>query len=233
MYEYDIRVGYSRVDEEKKLSIAGLIDLFQDCSTFQSEDLGIGFDYCRENGFFWVVNSWQVEIDRLPSLCENISVFTYPVDFRGFVGKRCFGIKAGGEIIVRCYSIWSLLSTTDYRPVKMNEEMGIKYKTEEPLPMGKINRKIDVPEGGQKMPPVTIEPVHLDANHHVNNGKYVSIAAAYLPEGMQIRGFRAMYLAQAFLGDVMIPRVSELPEGGYVVSLESSEGAPYAIMEFK
>ena len=50
---------------------------------------------------------------------------------------------------------------------------------------------------------------------------------------MQIRGFRAMYLAQAFLGDVMIPRVSELPEGGYVVSLESSEGAPYAIMEFK
>ena len=44
MYEYDIRVGYSRVDEEKKLSIAGLIDLFQDCSTFQSEDLGIGFD---------------------------------------------------------------------------------------------------------------------------------------------------------------------------------------------
>lgn len=233
MYEYDIRVGYSRVDEDKKLTIAGLIDLFQDCSTFQSEDLGIGLDYCREHGFFWVVNSWQVEIDRLPTLCENISVFTYPVDFRGFVGQRCFGIKAGGEIIIRCYSIWSLLSTSDYRPVKMNEEMGIRYKTEEPLPMGKITRKIKVPEGGELKSPVTIEPVHLDANHHVNNGKYVSIAAAYLPEGMQIRGFRAMYLAQAFLGDVMIPRVSELPEGGYVVSLESSEGAPYAIMEFK
>ena len=233
MYEYDIRVGYSRVDENKKLTIAGLIDLFQDCSTFQSEDLGIGLDYCREHGFFWVVNSWQVEIDRLPTLCENISVFTYPVDFRGFVGQRCFGIRAGGEIIIRCYSIWSLLSTSDYRPVKMNEEMGIRYKTEEPLPMGKITRKIKVPEGGELKAPVTIEPVHLDANHHVNNGKYVSIAAAYLPEGMQIRGFRAMYLAQAFLGDVMIPRVSELPESGYVVSLESSEGAPYAIMEFK
>ena len=233
MYEYDIRVGYSRVDEEKKLSIAGLIDLFQDCSTFQSEDLGVGFDYCRERGFFWVVNSWQVEIDRLPSLCENISVFTYPVDFRGFVGKRCFGIRADGEVIIRCYSIWSLLSTTDYRPVKMNEEMAEKYKTEEPLPMGTITRKISVPEGGDIKPPVTIEPVHLDANHHVNNGKYVSIAAAYLPEGMQIRGFRAMYLAQAFLGDKMIPRVCEIPEGGYVVSLETSEGAPYAIMEFK
>ncbi|MCR4791563.1 MAG: acyl-[acyl-carrier-protein] thioesterase [Lachnospiraceae bacterium] len=233
MYEYGIRIGYSRVDEEKRLSIAGLIDLFQDCSTFQSEDLGIGFDYCTENGFFWVVNSWQVEIDRLPSLCENVSVFTYPVDFRGFVGKRCFGIKSGDDIIVRCYSIWSLLSIEDHRPVKMNEDMHLKYKTEEPLQMDKITRKINVPEGGDVKPPVIIEPVHLDANHHVNNGKYVSIASAYLPEGMQIKGFRAMYLAQAFLGDAMIPRVVQGPDGEYIVSLENSEGSPYAVMEFK
>ena len=233
MYEYRVRVGYSRVDEEKRLSIAGLIDLFQDCSTFQSEDLGIGFDYCTEHGFFWVVNSWQVEIDRLPSLCENISVFTYPVGFKGFVGKRCFGIKSGDDIIVRCYSIWALLSIEDHKPVKMNEDMFVRYKTEEALPMGKIVRKIDVPEGGRIMAPVIIEPVHLDANHHVNNGKYVQIAAAYVPEGMQIKGFRAMYLAQAFLGDEMIPRVVDAPDGGCIVSLENKEGAPYAVMEFK
>ena len=233
MYEYGVRIGYSRVDEKKNLTIAGLIDLFQDCSTFQSEDLGIGLDYCREHGFFWVLNSWQVEIDRLPTLCENVSVFTYPVDFKGFLGKRCFGIRSGNDIIVRCYSIWSLLSTTDYRPVKMNEDMTSRYKTEEALPMGKIVRKIDVPAGGNAMDPVIIEPIHLDANHHVNNGKYVQIAAAYLPEGMQIKGFRAMYLAQAFLGDKIMPRVVEPQDGGYIVSLENSEGAPYAIMEFK
>ena len=101
MYEYDIRIGYSQVDENKKLSVPALIDLFQDCSTFQSEDLGVGFDYCKEKGLFWVVNSWQAEIDRLPGLCEKVSVFTFPVGFKGFVGKRCFGIRSGNDIIVR------------------------------------------------------------------------------------------------------------------------------------
>ena len=66
MYEYDIRIGYSRVDEHEKLSIPALIDILQDCSTFQSEDLGLGLSYCRDNNVFWVLNSWQVEIDRLP-----------------------------------------------------------------------------------------------------------------------------------------------------------------------
>ena len=53
MYEYDIRIGYSRVDEYEKLSIPALIDILQDCSTFQSEDLGLGLSYCRDNNVFW------------------------------------------------------------------------------------------------------------------------------------------------------------------------------------
>jgi acyl-ACP thioesterase len=232
MYDYNIRIGYSRVDEKKKLSIPGLIDIFQDCSTFQSEDLGIGLDYCRSNGLFWVVNSWQVEIDRLPELCENVTVFTYPTDFHGFIGKRCFGLKSGDDIIVRCYSIWSLLNTESFKPARMTDEMMERYVLEEALPMGAVNRKIRVPEGGTVQKSITIEPIHLDANHHVNNGKYVSIAAAYLPEGLDIKGFRAEYRAQAFLGDVIHPRVVEA-EGGYIVSLENGDGNPYAVMEFK
>jgi len=233
MYEYDIRVGYSQVDENKKLTIPALIDIFQDCSTFQSEDLGIGFDYCREHGYFWVINSWQVEIDRLPELCENVSVFTYPVEFKGFMGKRCFGLKSGDDIIVRCFSLWALLSTKTSKPVPMDALMNERYKTEEALPMGRIVRKITVPEESRKMAPLTIEPIHLDANHHVNNGKYVAIAAAYLPENFPIKGFRAQYISQAFLGDVIYPRVAGSPGEGCIISLENGDGAPYAVMEFK
>ena len=233
MYEYDIRIGYSRVDENKKLSIPALIDLFQDCSTFQSEDLGVGFDYCNQKGLFWVVNSWQTEIDRLPKLCERVSVFTYPVEFKGFVGKRCFGIRSGNDIIVRCFSVWALLDTEKYKPASMTEEMLSSYKTEEALPMGKIERKIRIPDGGVQGKPLTIESIHLDANHHVNNGKYVGIAASYLPGGKTYKAFRAQYLAQAFLGDTIYPRVFELGEDGYIVSLENGDGAPYAVMEFK
>ncbi len=232
MYEYDIRVGYHQTDENKILTIPALIDLFQDCSTFQSEDLGIGVDYCRENGFFWVINNWQVEITSLPRLCDRITVFTFPYEFKGFVGKRCFGIKLNGETIVKAASVWSLLSTETYLPVRTNELMHEKYVLEEPLEMGPFKRKIPVPEGGEKMLPITIQNVHLDANHHVNNGKYVAMGASFLPEDVKIKEIRVGYLSQAFLGDVIYPRLVKT-EDGYIVSLEDKDGKPYAVMEFK
>jgi len=221
------------VDADKKLTIPGMIDLFQDCSTFQSEDLGVGLDYCKENGVFWVINSWQVEIDRMPSLCDEVTVFTFPTEFRGFIGKRCFGLKMGNDIIVRCHSIWSLLSMDNYKPVRMTEKMASSYVVEEALPMDKTIRKISIPDGGSINDPITIENIHLDFNHHVNNGKYVSLAFAYLPEDMTISRFRAEYRAQAFLGDKLYPKVAPCEGGGYVVSMENSEGSPYAVMEFK
>ncbi|MCR5619858.1 MAG: acyl-[acyl-carrier-protein] thioesterase [Lachnospiraceae bacterium] len=233
MYEYDIRIGYSQVDEQENLSIPALIDILQDSSTFQSEDLGLGLDYCREKKVFWVLNSWQVEIDRLPRLCEKVKVFTFPVDFNSFVGKRCFGIRSGEDIIVRAYTVWALLDTEKFKPVPLTQDMLDRYEIEEALPMGRIVRKIHVPEGGVQERPMTIEAIHLDANHHVNNGKFVQIAASYVPGGRARTGFRAQYLAQAFLGDTIYPRVFDLGEDGYIVSLENGDGAPYAVMEFK
>ncbi|MBR7089355.1 MAG: acyl-[Lachnospiraceae bacterium] len=233
MYEYDIRIGYSQVDEEQRLSIPALIDILQDSSTFQSEDLGLGISYCREKKVFWVLNSWQVEIDRLPELCEKVTVFTFPVDFNRFVGRRCFGIRVGNDTIVRAFTTWALLSTETFKPALLTEEMIERYQTEEALPMGKISRKIHVPEGGVQADPMKIEAIHLDANHHVNNGKFVQIAASYVPGGRTCSGFRAQYLNQAFLGDTIYPRVFDLGEDGYIVSLENGDGAPYAVMEFK
>lgn len=232
MYEYDIRIGYHQVDENKILTIPALIDLFQDCSTFQSEDLGICVDYCRENNFFWVINNWQVEIDSLPQLCDHVTIFTFPYEFKGFVGKRCFGLKMNGETVVRASSVWSLLSTETYLPVRTNELMHERYVLEEPLKMGPFKRKIAVPEGGEKQLPITIQNVHLDANHHVNNGKYVAMGASFLPEGVKIKEIRVGYLSQAFLGDIIYPRLVEI-EDGYIVSLEDKDGKPYAVMEFK
>ena len=41
-FSFDSRIRYSEVDSSCRLSLTGLTNYFQDCSTFQSEDLGIG-----------------------------------------------------------------------------------------------------------------------------------------------------------------------------------------------
>ena len=45
MYCFDSRVRYSETDERGRLSLTGILNYLQDCSTFQSEDLGMGIEY--------------------------------------------------------------------------------------------------------------------------------------------------------------------------------------------
>ena len=45
MYTFDSRIRYSETDETGALSLLGVINYLQDCSTFQSEDIGLGVEY--------------------------------------------------------------------------------------------------------------------------------------------------------------------------------------------
>ena len=56
MYEYKKRIGFSECDTDRRLSVTALIDAFQDCSTFQSEDSGVGFDVLQKENLVWVIN---------------------------------------------------------------------------------------------------------------------------------------------------------------------------------
>ena len=56
MYTFDGRIRYSEVDRSRKLTVEKMIDYFQDSTSFQSEDLGIGLDYMAERGIAWVIN---------------------------------------------------------------------------------------------------------------------------------------------------------------------------------
>ena len=44
MYSFDSRVRYSETDETGKLTVLGLINYMQDCSTFHSADVGVGVE---------------------------------------------------------------------------------------------------------------------------------------------------------------------------------------------
>ena len=45
MYAFDSRIRYSETDSEGRLTLNALLNYFQDCSTFHSEDVGLGIGY--------------------------------------------------------------------------------------------------------------------------------------------------------------------------------------------
>lgn len=232
MYTFESRIRYSETDSEGKLTMASLINYFQDCSTFQSEDLGLGIRYLKEQHMVWVLSSWQIVVEEYPGLGEKVVIGTQPYDMKGFLGYRNFAMTdGGGKYYAKANSLWSLLDTDTGHPVNVPEAMCAGYRLGGKLEMEYAPRKIAVPRDCAAGEAVVVKKHHLDTNHHVNNQQFVDMALAYVPENFTIRQVRAEYKKQAFLGDVLTPYVAA-GDGVCTVALQDGEGKPYAVVEF-
>ena len=75
-YTFDSKVRFSEVDHTGRITLPGIINYFQDCSTFQSESIGLGVDYFAEHNRAWVLTYWQVVIEEYPRLAQEINIAT-------------------------------------------------------------------------------------------------------------------------------------------------------------
>ena len=220
MYTFDSRIRYSETDETGALSLLGVINYLQDCSTFQSEDIGLGVEYREEKKRAWLLSSWRIVIDRYPVLGERIKIGTWATSSKGIYGYRDFVIMdQDGNYLVRAESIWFFCDTEKMVPVRVMPEDVAAYGNEEALDLGKAPRKILIPEEYEEGIPVTIATHHLDTNHHVNNAQYVDIAREAVPCTKMVKGIRADYKKAAVLGEILVPRVTKTGEDEWTVVL--------------
>lgn len=232
MYEMNGKVRYSETDSEGTLALPSLLNYFQDCTNFQSESLGIGFKTLMSHNLAWVLSSWQIVVNRMPELAEEIKIQTWPTDFRGFYGYRNFCLKTkDGEMLAYANSIWVLIDIESGRPTRIPNLILDKYEIKPPLPMECSSRKIALPAEYEEKLPIPVQRYYIDTNQHVNNEKYVMLAQEFLPEDFITGEVRVEYRKAAVLKDSLYPRVTE--EGDRVtVSLADEEGKPYAIILF-
>ena len=118
------------------------------------------------------------------------------------------------------------------RPLKVLPELAEAYTLSPQLPMEDVSRKIALPKDLEAREAFPVHKSHIDTNQHVNNGKYISMAQDYLPEGFAVHKMRAEYRKAAVYGDVIFPFVSKGGEEIFV-SLADEEGKPYAAVEFR
>lgn len=234
MYSYKSRIRYSELDETGHLRLESLLDYFQDCSTFHSEDIGLGVDYLRKQHLVWVLSSWQIVVERYPKLGEVVVVGTAPYDFKGFIGFRNFLMTdEAGNYLAYANTLWCLLDTESSKPAKPLEEMLKGYVLEPKLNMEYAPRRIVIPENGREGEEVLIRPHHLDTNHHVNNGQFVRIALDSLGRNYRVGQLRAEYKKQVMLGDVLVPYIAYTEDERCVVALKDKEGMVCCIVELK
>ena len=233
MFSFSTKVRYSEADASLRLSYPSIINYFQDCSIFHSEDLGIGIRFLQEEHRVWLMNSWQIQILRFPQFGEVLNVNTWPYDFKSMFGYRNFTMtdRDGTDIVV-ANSVWVYADTDTGRPTRLMPEYAARYPLEPAYPMTYAPRKIELPADGIPAAPIPVTVSHIDSNNHVNNGQYISMAAEYLPKQMEVHRLRAEYKQQAHLNDTLYPLRGWM-ENSCLIALNDENGAPYVVVEFQ
>lgn len=232
-YEFKSRVRYSEVSRDKKLSLISLIDYMQDCSIFHSEEVGLGVNEMEAMKRIWMLASWNIEIDRYPDLGEDITVATWPYDCKGFFAYRNFVIYgSGGDSCAKANTVWVLVDLETNHPVRPPAELVAKYGMGPKLDMNISAKKIKLNGEFSKLKEFAVQKHQIDSNGHVNNGQYILMARECLPEDFGVKYLKAEYRNAAVNGDIVIPMLRE--EGGrYTVRLDSTDGKPFAVVEFE
>lgn len=232
MYTWESRVRFSEIGEDKKLTLDGILNYFQDSSTFHSEDVGNGMEVVESLKRVWVLSSWQIVVNEYPKMGEKIKLGTWPYDFNRFLGGRNFIMYGDdGRVLAYANSLWTYLNSENGRPARVEEHVAELYGLEPKYDMEYADRKIALPEEMTAQNSFPVEVYHLDTNHHVNNGQYVKMAGAYLPQGFEIAQMRAEYKKSAVLGNVIFPKTA-VEETKVIVSLEDESENAFAVVEF-
>ncbi len=234
MYQLNGKVRYSEAGSNERLTYAALLNYFQDSSTLHSESLGATGKLLFENKMAWVLSFWQICIEDMPVLSEDVVVSTWPYDTRakGLFGLRNFCMEnTKGERLAYANSIWVLIDLETGRPIRIPEDVSNFYQDEPRLEMDYCERKIAIPKEFEEKEPIRVHGYFIDTNQHMNNGKYVMVAEEYLPDDFEIREIRVEYKTPAKQGNVLYPRVT-VTEQDVTVVLADENGSPYATVLF-
>lgn len=232
MYQLKSKVRYSEANAKAELTYHALLNYLQDSSTFHSEELGESGAQLLEKNMAWILSFWQICIEEMPRLSQEICVKTWPYSTKGLLGLRNFCMEnEKGEKIVKANSIWVLVDAKTGRPIRITDEVSSHYPDEPKLEMDYCDRKIAIPEEYVEKPSITVPRYFIDTNNHMNNAKYVMVAEEYLPENFSAKEIRVEYKKAAMFGDVMIPRVT-VSEKEVTVVLVDEDGKAYATILF-
>lgn len=204
MYEMKIRVRYSEVDCNGLARLHQILEYFQDCGTFQSEELGLGVADDQANHRAWYLIAWNVKIMRHPRMSEYINVTTQAYKMRGFYGYRRYSIlDEKGECIVSAEAIWILMDTQKMLPMKVSKELSDIYVEKDADKTVRINRKIMDEGTWESQEPIEVTKQYLDSNNHVNNTVYALWAEDIIPEGVCASEVRIDYRKAAMFKETI------------------------------
>ena len=203
IYTLPYRLKSRDVNMFSRLRVSQLFELMQEAATDHSDILGAGVHDIRPKGLMWVLARQNVEIARMPSYDEAITIETWPGRTVHSLYPRFYRIlDVAGEPIIESSAIWMLADMRE-RALVPSSRSGIDFSFE------KRGVEIALPSPPRafhtdRSLSFTVPFSYVDMNGHMNNPRYFDLADNLSPaaaEGCDPKRILVEYSAELRLGD--------------------------------
>ena len=211
----DMRVMPSMCDENSRMSIPAMLDMFQDMAGIHAESVGIGALDLEERGLFWVVSKTRLRINSRPLVQEMLESTTWIQPAERVSCERDWAISQNGKQVAYVRSIWAALRRDNFRPGHMADfypDSDFSIAPPDDMPFSRMSKKF---EGAETLGEYTIRSVDIDRGGHMNNVNYVRamlgcFTCAQIAE-MNIKEIDMQFIKQCYEGDTIyfVKRPSE------------------------
>ena len=233
MYSYKTTVSFSKIDKNGKMPLYEVLRYLQDCSTFQSQSLGIGPEYLLAHKRAWILLAYKIQLLKDIKYNEQIEIGTSALKFDKVMATRQFFIKdSSGEFAVKAESIWSLLDLESRMPTRINQEDAVKYGCEEMFESIKPTRKMKFSGEKEVLGSVVVPNTYIDINGHMNNTNYARIAQEFLPDDFKYNQVEIVYSKEALEKETIVCALHKESDG-VGITLENHAGEPFTLIRYK
>lgn len=212
-----IKLYSSFYDENDRLSIKSILNLFQDVASIHAVDIGVGYLEMLEKNLYWILSRIKFDIIKMPITHSTILIETWPHEKGRIDFDRDFKITTeDGETLIIGTSKWCVIDT-ESRTLQRTEN--VNYNCEICPDKNYEDRftKIMVPSENLTEKFIhTVRFSDLDHNHHMNNTSYAPLVSNAI-ENKIITHFEINYLNECKLNDEMKIYHHKDETGEYVV----------------
>ena len=232
MYTLNYKVTTSTCDSEGRLKLYSALQMMQDCSEMWIDsEPEVKAYFAREN-MAQLLASRQVEVLRVPSFKEELTVTTSVYEMKPMFGFRnTFIYDAFGRPCYRTWSMGAFVEKATGKLKRVDDAVASTLLIEPQLEMNYRDRRIILTKGGgEAFAPIKVMRADIDYNRHVNNANYIRMAMELLPDDFEIKELRVEYRVAAKLGDTLTPTMYRIDDG-FVIALSIGNEVS-AIVEF-
>ena len=186
-----------------RLRTSQLFEIMQEIATDHSELLGAGIEKIRSKNLMWVLARQNVEISRMPSYNEYITIETWPGTTVHSLYPRYYRIlDSKGENILNSSSIW-ILADMKERSLVPSSLSGIAFS------YNKRGMEIALPSPPRQFFTdrrfsFSVPFSYIDMNRHMNNTRYFDLADNLSPfaiTGRVPKKINVEYSSELLLGN--------------------------------